>query len=86
MLYRLGANKIGCWLVDKCSILELLMVFQEVSFLPSRGSFSTTFLINCGKDESLRTTTCSKTVVAVSKSILHVKYFCSTKPFFVSQI
>ena len=33
-------------------------------FFPSRSSLSTsTFLKNCGRGESLRTTTCDKTVV-----------------------
>ena len=39
------------------------MSFQDVAFLPSRNSFSTTFLKNCGKGESHRTTTCLNTVV-----------------------
>ena len=39
------------------------MDFQDVAFLPSRTRFSTTFLKNCGRDESLGTTTCLKNVV-----------------------
>ena len=39
------------------------MVIQDVAFLPSRASFPTTFLKNCGRDESLVNTTCLKTVV-----------------------
>ena len=39
------------------------MGFQDVAFLPSPASFSTTFLINCGRGESLRTATCIVTVV-----------------------
>ena len=39
------------------------MGFQDVSFLPSKASFSTTFPKNCNTGESLRTTTYNKTVV-----------------------
>ena len=39
------------------------MGYQDVAFLPSRASFSTTFLKNCGRGESLGTTTFLKTVV-----------------------
>ena len=39
------------------------MAFQDVSFLPCRASFSTTFLKNCDSGESLGTTTCLKTAV-----------------------
>ena len=39
------------------------MGFQDVVLLPSRASFSTTFLKNCGRGESLGTTTCLITVV-----------------------
>ena len=38
------------------------MVFQDVAFLPSRASLSTTFLKTCGRGESFVTTTCHKTV------------------------
>ena len=62
------------------------MGFQDIAFLPTRASFSTTFLKNCGRGESLGTTTCPKTVVGVSKGMLPVKYFCSNKAFFVSVI
>ena len=39
------------------------MSVQDAVFLPSRTSFSNTFLKNCGRDKSLGTTTCPKTVV-----------------------
>ena len=39
------------------------MGFQDVVFLPFRASFFTTFLKNCGRGESLETSTCLKTVV-----------------------
>ena len=39
------------------------MSFQDVAFLPSRNSFSTTFVKNCGRGGSLRITTCLITVV-----------------------
>ena len=53
------------------------MGFQNIAFLPSRASFPTTFLKNCGRGECLVTITCLKTIVGVSKGVLHVKYFCS---------
>ena len=58
------------------------MVFQDVEVLPSRASFSTTFLINCGSGGSRGTTTCVNTVVRGEKG--YVKYICSTYPLFVS--
>ena len=39
------------------------MGFQDVTFLPCRASFPTPFLENCGRDESLGSTTCLSTVV-----------------------
>ena len=39
------------------------MCFQDVAFLPSRASFSTTFPKNCGRGKRLRTTICHRTVV-----------------------
>ena len=65
-------------------VVELLMGFKDVAFLPSRGSFSTTFFPKCGDGESLFTTTSLKVVVGVSKNMLHVKYVCSNKASFVS--
>ena len=41
----------------------LLIEFQDVAFLPSLASFSTTCKENCGRGESLGITTCLKTVV-----------------------
>ena len=55
------------------------MGFQDVVFLSSRASFSTTFLKNCGRGESLGTTTYLKAFVGLSKGILPVKYFRSNK-------
>ena len=61
------------------------MGFQDGAILHDRASFSTTtFQKNYGRDEGLRTTTCHKTVVGVSKAMLPEKYFCSIKPLFVS--
>ena len=57
---------------------------QDVAFLPSKASFSTTFLKNCGRDESLGATTCHETVVVVSKGMLPVKYCNSSRASFVS--
>ena len=54
---------------------ELLMHFQHVAFQPSQASFPTTFLINCGRCECLRTTTYPKTVTwGESKGMHHVKH------------
>ena len=58
------------------------MGFQVAGFLPSRASFFTIFIKNCCRDESVRTTTCLKTVVGVSKGMLPAKYFCSSKASF----
>ena len=46
------------------------MDFQDVAFLPSKPSFSITFLKNCGRGENLVTTTCLRTVVEVGKGML----------------
>ena len=54
-------------------------IFQDVVFLPSGASFSTTFLKNCGRGESLGSTTCLNAVVGVSKGMLSVEYSCSNK-------
>ena len=58
------------------------MGVQNVAFLPSLASFSTSFLDNCGGGESHWITTCLRTVVGVGKSILPVRYFCSNKTSF----
>ena len=63
---------------------ELIIGSHDVAFLPSRASFSTTFLKNCGRGESLRTTTCLEAVVGVSTGMLPVKYFCYNKASFMS--
>ena len=39
------------------------MSLQDVEFLLSRASYSTTFLKNCGRGERIRSNTCPKTVV-----------------------
>ena len=54
------------------------MSFPDVVFLPSRPSFPSTFLENCGRSECLWNTTCPKTVIG---GMLHVKHFCSRKVF-----
>ena len=50
----------------------------SVPALPSL--FSNTFLKNSGRGKCFMAATCPKTVVEVSKCMLPVKYFCSTKP------
>ena len=58
------------------------MGFQEVAFQPSRASFLTTFLKNCGK--GVGTITYPKAIVRVSKGIQPEKFLCSNKASFVS--
>ena len=55
--------------------------FFDLAFMPARATFYNIFFTNCGRGESLRTTTCPKTVVWVSKGMLHVKYFHSKKAY-----
>ena len=43
------------------------MDIQDVPFLPSGASSSNTYLRTCGGGESLRTTTCPKTVAGVNQ-------------------
>ena len=60
------------------------MGFLEIAFMPSRASFSTTFLKNCGRCESLWTTTCLKTAVGVKQGhapcriplLKHILFLC----------
>ena len=61
------------------------MTFQDVVLLPPQVSFSTTFLITCGRGESLVSITCLKTVVGVGKGMFPMKYVCSNKVFFLYQ-
>ena len=94
MLHGHSAAVVGCWCgfagngarfsltIYLLWVGELLVCFQDVMFLPSCASSSTTFLNNCGEGECLVTTTCVKTVVGVSKGMLSVKYFCSNKAYF----
>ena len=58
---------------------NILIGFWDVTFLPTRACFSTTFLNNCGRGESIGTTTCLKTVVGVGKCMIPVEYFHSNK-------
>ena len=53
------------------------MGFQDVAFLPCRANFSSSLLSNCGGAESLRASTCIKTVVG--KYMFPVRYSCSNK-------
>ena len=46
-----------------CLVGEVVMDFLDVAPLPSRASVFTTFLTNCGRGESLGTTTCLNPVV-----------------------
>ena len=60
------------------------MVFQDVSFLLSRASFSSTFLKNCGRCESLGPPHVLKLWFGVSNNMFPVRHFCSSKPLFVT--
>ena len=61
------------------------MGFQDVVFLPIRASFFTTFLRNCGSGDSIRTTTCHKTVVGGKQGNAAYKIFLLQRSlFFVS--
>ena len=61
------------------------MGFQDVVFLPSRASFFTTILTNCGIGESLWTNTCHKTLVGGKQWHSPSKIlFLQESPFFVS--
>ena len=46
---------------------EFIMGFQHIAFLPSQASFPITFLKNYARGESVKTTTCHKTVVGVKQ-------------------
>ena len=75
---------VSIYLCEASWVGELLVGFQDVAFLPSELLFLPHFLENCGRGESLGTTTCLKTVVGVSKGMLPVKYFRSnTASFYV---
>ena len=43
--------------------MELVISFPDVTFLALRAGFSTAFLNNCDRNESLGTTACLRTVV-----------------------
>ena len=60
------------------------MSFLDVAFLPSLASFSTTFHKNCGKGDSLRTTSCLRTVVEAKQGHAPYKILLLHKAFFVS--
>ena len=62
-------------------VRELQMGFHDVEFLSSRACFCPTFLKKCGRGESLWTATCIKTIVGVSKGMLHIKYILFNKSF-----
>ena len=55
---------------------------QDVAILLSKASSSTTFLMNCGKGESLGRQHVLALWLGVSKDMLPVKYFCLNKASF----
>ena len=59
-----------------------IMGFQDVMFLRSRARFSTTFLTKIVAEvKALGLPYVLKLWLVVSKGMLLVRYFCSTKPF-----
>ena len=61
----------------------LLMGFQDVVFLPSRASFSATFLKNCGRGESHETAYCLRTVVRGKQGHAPSKIFLIPQSLFL---
>ena len=61
---------------------KLQMVVQDVAFLPSRASFSTTFPKIVVEVEALGPPHVLKLWLWVSKGMLPIKYFWSTKTLF----
>ena len=66
---------IGCVMSREASI-----GFSCLTFLPTRASFSTTYLENYDRVYGLGTAIYLKIVVAVSEGILFVNYLCSKTP------
>ena len=61
------------------------MGFLDVLFLSSRGSFSSTFLNNCGRSENLWTATCLKTVARGKQGHAPFKILLLPKSLFLCQ-
>ena len=64
---------------------SLLMGFQDVAFQPSRASFSTTFVKNCVRGESLRPPHVVKLWLEVIKGMLPLRYLGYDKASFCSR-
>ena len=56
-------------------VMELLMGFLDVVFLPHTELFFATFLKYCGRGESLKTATYLMTVVVGKEGHTHIKNF-----------
>ena len=67
-------------------VVELLIGFPDVALLPSRDSFSTTFLRNCGRGESLMITTCPKTAVGGKQGDATCKILLSKENLFLVSV
>ena len=65
---------------------DLVASLKDVAFPPSRLSFPATFLKNCGRGESLRTTTCLKTVVGGKQGHATCKIFALQQSLFLCQL
>ena len=61
------------------------MDLQDVVNLLLRVSFSTTFPKNCGRGESIRSTTFHRNLVGGRKGMLPVRYFRSNKAYYLCQ-
>ena len=62
------------------------MGFMDVAFLPSKASFSTTFLQNCGRGEGLVTTTCLSAVVGDKQGHAPCRVLLLHQSLFLSQL
>ena len=68
------------------NLVELLMGFQDVAFLPSIAIFSTTFLKIVVEVKASEPPHVLKLRLVLSNRILPVYYFCSNKAFLLCQL
>ena len=62
------------------------MVFQDVAFLPSCASFSTTLATNCGSVERLRIAACLRTVFGDKQGYAPCEIFLLQQGLFLCQL
>ena len=68
-----------------CCVIKCKDLLHLIEFIPLLV-FSTTFLTNCGRSESLETTTCPKTVVGGKQGYAPCKVFLLQQSFFLCQL